>query len=61
MTDSDLTIGYRAGQEDSAAWKALAEIVRLEAVASESGEFDDFEATHDAIEAAGELLKNRKS
>jgi hypothetical protein len=61
FVSDDLAIGYRAGQEDSVATRHLVEIVRLDAIASESGEYEDFHAVTLAIKAAREVLKKRKA
>lgn len=42
--------------EDSMARRLLTEIVRLDAIANESGHWDDFRATADAIEWARKML-----
>jgi hypothetical protein len=61
MTDNDLTIGYRAGQEDSEAWKALAEIVRIYELANEADEDDDWYEVFVAVQSARKLLEKRKT
>jgi hypothetical protein len=61
LINNDLAIGYRAGQGDSVAWKHLVEIVRLEAIAGETGDSDDFDALWDAIQMAREVLAKRKA
>lgn len=61
LISNDLAIGYRAGQEDSVAMRHLVEIVRLDAIASESGEYEDFHAVTLAIRAARDVLAKRKA
>jgi hypothetical protein len=57
--NNDLNIGYQAGQQDSDAVKLLAKIVRLDAIAEETTEFDDFHAVTLAIKSAREWLEKR--
>ena len=61
MTDSDLTIGYRAGQEDSEVWKLLRDIVTGYDRYDDTCDYSAHVSLGCKIQAARELLEKRNT
>jgi hypothetical protein len=57
---NDTNVAYQAGQQDSDAWRLLAEIVHLDLLCDGSGEYEDFHNLNQAINRARAALEARK-